>query len=1084
MDIKTCIFIILIIFLLVIFIVLNCNNCNNSKKCLDYNQNYDIENYDKKLIKNTANKRVLKDTLRKEFINTGRNSVTFMYNSLKNNSDRKLFRTGPNLRLTPDQIQEIINMLKADTTNSPAENGSGSTQTYVQMACSAYNTLLPIIDRVPWGLLPQIYGDAGGLESNDPVTRMNSEKAVGFDLLSFGLGAAGLGFLAGPLANLLGIAPKTPPAVPLAVVLAKVINDQATTTLITNFTDQQNNYFNAVNDFITDYISNKKYNQQILCPRPIGCQTEGSGSAKRCDPNAQNSATISCMRHPFSQDSTIRYDPNILYSTSSTDSDLRDSSMTKRTYLRNILTDPSGALCALVTGSTSSGAAISSGITAMMTLLNNVQQNGPPGAGLGVCIGFLPQFLIIISYNISYYHELSLLDEKIISGQPGYRNPWITDAIGDTTCLWNNLGDNKFNVQALSQQPSTLLGSLQTICKQFQSYIDQTFTLYFNGLNVTTGTNDNGCCGFPGCCINGNGACIKPCRTFPVWQIVDTANSGSHPVIPNDSTAPNNSEDWYGAIRAKYPSYSFYYPNSGPVTTTSGMNDGLALVVYMNCFREFLNFPYNHLLDYCKIAGYTVPSNITGDQLYYNTLNRLFPTKGYTNPQQYGIPVSIPFDLNNPDTFNYDLSGGYPFGLKSPSYRDGIQKWLTPNNIVLSDSSSLIQDTYEFNTYCSPIINVTPGEMVDATIFNIEGTDASWGQAACNWIPDSSTHNVGIVSCVNGGYSPGASNNINPDSRTAFCVDISGSGSTYNARASPLMRGIPGNIDPSFIIQRITKFPAVITYTGEKQRFVLPSTDAKLNFYCWGAGGGGGGLALSPALGGGGACISGTINYNQEDILEIVIGQGGIAPQNNSSYPGAFGGGGVGGIGGGIPDVALYSSGGGGYSSIGIFNGNLFSIVGGGGGCQSYSSSIIGGYPAISSSTATPTTGGMPMYQGGDGGANSQGISSGGGGGGGGYNGGLGGKIAGGLGELSYGGNGGTSFVNTSYVTNINTYDGGLSQDPSVPGGVNTQYYVSYGKTLGIGFGGNTTFDMSNPSKGPYYGTNGGNGMIILDIAQ
>jgi len=1095
MDTKICIFIILTIFLLVIFIILNCNNCNNSKKCLDYNENY-IENFNERLIRNGSKRKILKDKLRKEFVRSGRNSVSFLYNNLKTSNSKQLFRRGPNLRLTPEQIQDIINALKADNTNSPAHNHTSGSQTYVQIACSAYDVLLPFLKKVPWQLFSQIYGDSGGLDSDNPQTRINSEKAIGLDLLNYGLGLAGLGFLAGPLSNFLGLTSTPVPQPSDAVIFAKIVNDSLIYTSITTFMGNQNGYFTQVNNFIIDYTENKKYNQQIVCPYPIGCQTEGSGSAKRCDPDAQRSDTITCMLSPFSQDPTIRYDPNILYSTmpSQLASNSNDSSITKRAYLKQILTDPTNALCALVTATTSSGAAINAGIPAMMSLINTVNSQGPPGSALGLCIGFLKQLIIIISYTIAYYHELALLDETILSSQPGYRNPWISYAIGDTNCLYN--ASSGWRSQPLSQTPTNLLGKLQDICKSFQNYIDTTFEIYFNGLTVVDNQyRDNGCCwpqnpyAIGNCCNNGGDVpfCVTDCDQWYIFHITDTANSGLHPVIPNDPSAPNNTKDWYGAMRTKYPSYSFYYPDSGEVTITPTLDGGAALVIYMNCFREFLNFPYKHFLDYCKMAGYAVPANITGDQLYYNMLNRLLPNKNY-NPLKYGIPVSIPFDLTDTDTFNYDISGGYPFGLKSPSFRQGIQKWLNPNQIVLSDSSSLVQDTYEFNTYCSPIINVTPGQMYDATIFNIEGDDASqpWDQAACQWIPDSSGHTVGMVSCLKGGLFPGTSNNINPNSRTAFCVDISGSGSTYNARASPLMRSISGNVDPSFIIQNITTFPAVITYTGNKQRFTLPSNVTKINFYCWGAGGGGGGLSLSPALGGGGACISGTINYNQGDILEIVIGQGGIAPQNNSTYPRAFVGGGLGGIGSNTPGVALYSSGGGGYSSIGVFNGNLFTIVGAGGGCQSFSPSTIGGYPAISSSTPTSTqnAGGMSTYQGGDGGDNSEGTSSGGGGGGGGYNGGIGGKIAGGLGELPYGGNGGTSFVDTTSVSNINTYDGGLPNNTSIPGGVNIPQYISYGANLGIGFGGSGGFDMSNPTNGPYYGTNGGNGMIILEIAQ
>ena len=1084
MEIKT--LILLGIFFIVVFFGIYLY-CNTVKKCLK--DSYTVEKFNKEIIKNALNK---------EFIDTGRESMMALYNSFKTNADRNRFLKGPNLGLTPDQIQNIIDTLKgpnlgltpdqiqniidslkADVTNKPTENGSASTQTYVQRICSAYNVLKPLIEKVPWELFIQIYGDAGGLSSDNPETRMNSEKAIGLDLLSFGLGAAGLGFLTGPLANLFGLAPKTPPPIPLEKVLANIVADQAKITAVTNFVGQQNAYFESVKKFIQDY-STLKYNEQILCPPPIGCQTMGSGSTKQCDPSAQNSATISCMNTPDIMHPSIPYDPNILYPRNSNNLDSEGNpTMTKREYLKSILTDASSnSLAALVTG-TAPNVSINCGINAMMTMIPY---------GIGPAITFLPQYLIIISYTMAYYHELALLDETfpdptLPSYDQGYYNPWMSPTIGLPISLYSGpIGKGQFKTQAVSQASGTLLGSLQQICAQFQSYIDTTFELYFNGLIVTTPQGrDNGCCPDSAmkCCSQSCEYCppnCTPCSSWTIWRIQDTTNSASVQIIPNDITVPNNAGDWYGAMRTKYPNYTFYSTDTHEVKVDNTWNDGTALVVYMNCFREFLNFPYNHLIDYCKIAGYNVPSNITGDQLYYNTLNRLFPKKGYTNPQTYGIPVSIPFDLSNSTTFSYDLSGGYPFGLKAPSYRQAIQKYITPDQVVLPDSSSLLQDTLEFNTYCSPIINITPVQFFDATMFNIKGDDAStpWGNAACD------IGNTGAVSCVKAGYSPGDSSNIIPSSRTAFCVDVSGSGSTYKARASPLLRGIPTHVDPSFVVTPITSFPAPITYTGTVERVQLPSNVTKINFYCWGAGGGGGGLATFPAVGGGGAFISGTISIDPGSILEIYVGQGGVANKGITNYGRTFGGGGSGGA---TPtrypsnDWALYSASGGGYSSIGLYNGTLYGIVGGGGGCPSNSTAYGIGFPAISTPTSTSTqhAGGNVPFNGGDGKNSPDNINVGGGGGGGGYIGGIGGNA-------TVGGNGGTSFIDPS-VSNQQGQDAGEKRQNDQPGGISTPQYIKYGAPLGVAVGGASGFDINAPTKAPWYGKNGGNGLVIIDIA-
>ena len=180
MNDTTCIIIIVIIFLILAFVIVNCN------KKLDYCEIEDeVENFNENLIKNGSKRKILKDELRKEFVNSGRNSVSFLYNSLKTRNVKQLFRKGPDLRLTPEQIQDIINMLKADNTNKTENNDKSGSQTYVQIACSAYDALKAFSDKVPWELLSQIYGDAGGLDSDNPQTRMNSEKAIGLDLLNY-----------------------------------------------------------------------------------------------------------------------------------------------------------------------------------------------------------------------------------------------------------------------------------------------------------------------------------------------------------------------------------------------------------------------------------------------------------------------------------------------------------------------------------------------------------------------------------------------------------------------------------------------------------------------------------------------------------------------------------------------------------------------------------------------------------------------------------------------------------------------------------------------------------------------------------
>jgi len=182
--------------------------------------------------------------------------------------------------------------------------------------------------------------------------------------------------------------------------------------------------------------------------------------------------------------------------------------------------------------------------------------------------------------------------------------------------------------------------------------------------------------------------------------------------------------------------------------------DGIEVrLIYMRLFNEYLNFPFNSLLKLRKTAGFD-DGNIKGKELFdkicYEILeeNDLDPTD-YLNP-----PIDFP-DI-------YDRSGGYPFGQDKPSYREAIEKFLDPDTPI---NGTEIQDAFDFGSYCTPIISVTPGTQFDSSIFNVPGQEELSDKSTC---PATS---IGVMSCLKAGISPGVVDSSLSNSRIAFCID-------------------------------------------------------------------------------------------------------------------------------------------------------------------------------------------------------------------------------------------------------------------------------------------------------------------------
>ena len=684
-----------------------------------------------------------------------------------------------------------------------------------------------------------------------------------------------------------------------------------------------------------------------------------------------------------------------------------------------------------------------------------------------------------------------------------YKNPWMSDYIGDPATLFTPTGNPAtcFNASVQSNGKG-LLQKLQSLCAMYEQFITNAAEVYFKQLKIGS------------------------VWQVMAWYIVDTSFMR---VTVGQTPIPKS---WYGQCRQKY-GIQFYAPEfwffdgggEDPFTPpTIGPDPNDVKYTFMLMFHLYLNSPCDDLVRLRKMAGFT--DGLTGTDYWNNICNDLF-TNGRPNLLPPKKPLPVPL---------YDPSGGYPFGIGGPSYKQAIQKWIDVNGYKYGPGGNSTyppnpnapnifgplstDDDYNFGSFCTPIVSVQPNEEINLDFFNNPGSNVI--PPILNISKCSNPNTVGVISCLKSLNYPGTLDNPTMNSRNAFCVNNDGSTSLVESALPP---ALPIST-------------TIFNYTGQPQYFEIPIGVSYLTYEAWGAGGGCGasgtvvGSSYSgyqQSAGGGGGFQSGTITQIKEgDLLTIVVGGGGQAGMSQLPPSGAkpttksFGGGGQ-----GTPGIFTQNNvtlktcggGGGGASSILInTTTTLFSAGGGGGGsmCLYYNPLANPSYTALTSnyynggasgqggySNNTPYTsvlvtcgGGGSSAIGGNGGkkgidvvntgavgvlfaggdANSDnsvaGLMGAGGGGGGAYGGGAGGTVTPFVipGSISVGGTsgggGGNGYLQ-GQVTLNSPIDPGAGRNP---GGTTNSNYVSP-----KGSGGNP-----RPQPGDYSNGNGYNGFIIL----
>ena len=258
----------------------------------------------------------------------------------------------------------------------------------------------------------------------------------------------------------------------------------------------------------------------------------------------------------------------------------------------------------------------------------------------------------------------------------------------------------------------------------------------------------------------------------------------------------------------------------------------------------------------------------------------------------------------------------------------------------------------------------------------------------------------------------------------------------------------------------LVSYTQAFAYTGANQTFAVPATTTSITVYMWSAGGAGG----YSGVGGAGAYLQGVLSVTPSSSLTVIVGQGGTV--NGTS---AFGGGGVGSVGG-------WTGGGGGGGYSGIFNSSTpLAIVGAGGGAAFYSA--VGGCgDSVTGTGIRGTTNGST--QSGYGGTQSAGGA---GGTGGLANGSAGIYLRGGAGDPSWSSGGGGGYYG----------GGGGATDNSIGGsGAGGSSYSSLLTSIVASNSPNTGMNAPNTSSTYYasgvavggsgYEVVGGNGRVVL----
>jgi hypothetical protein len=582
-------------------------------------------------------------------------------------------------------------------------------------------------------------------------------KVAGLSVVTMFLACCGMGWLAGPVNNLLSGENKGESIEPSPSQLADDIitaigkdiqYSQAVAQLTTISTT-----LGSISAFLqnTYPLTYQYQNTSILCPKPNNppyC-TQDLEDPSKCDQSIIFQGQTTCMKSGI-------YDPSIV----NTNSQL---TQTKRAYLTSQLTNSSlGQLLTQQQGTAS----------VVIQTLNSLYIPGASNLCEIIVKGY-PLYTHILVYSISYFQEIILNNYIAVTTSKNYVNPFDSNQQNPASNFNSNLG-------GLLGLPNFNSGN-----PGFFTYIQNLFESYYDSLTLSP-TKDNGCCNVD--CSNKR--CCNECASFSMectgWNIKcdqwielqDTSN-----VLINEKA--DNGNGWYEAISTKY---NDPYYNAGPITVQIIQNQNndmpstgtcqTYITKYLAFFNEFMDNPFDVYLMYMQMAGKkcitwtgkTDPTtgkriyrDTVSDDLFNNLLYYLF-NKKTSGPQ-------FTQDTNNTIaqlTIISSPSDIYPFGLSRPSLSQGQ----AAINNYLSSPACTDEKCFDsvdwYSIYCTPTVSITPGTFFDGTIFTNLGDDTNYTKTMQCSDPNADS----IRSCLIPGATPGSNAGVpTSNSRKAYCLD-------------------------------------------------------------------------------------------------------------------------------------------------------------------------------------------------------------------------------------------------------------------------------------------------------------------------
>jgi hypothetical protein len=438
-------------------------------------------------------------------------------------------------------------------------------------------------------IIKSAYGVFECKDSDEPNCMKNAVENLllkaGIAALEIGLACAGLGFLNPIIDKLFGGDGESdgPPPIDYDRI-TNIVRTQAIDTYIDNMNIQIKN----VKDWFNAYTASKTYNTQASC-----------------DDSTTTDKIISCMTHPDSQKTNLKFDPSLIVQNTGT---LEGKTINKRVYLTNAI--ETGPLFKMINHDD-------------VYAINGIITYGLKSASAATQL--YSTFKLVIGFYIIYYQEMAMLDQNTSGTKNNkYYNPWFSKYIGEPTLLRKK------------QRAGSLLGDLQDLCEKLFYYLKVTFYLYFSSLIISDHSDK---------CYAGSLDCVR-------WfNIVDSSNCCD--------------QNWWNLINVKYPAADFtwgpYLTNLDPAPIYK-MN---AVASFMFFFNDYMNFPFDNMALLKNMAGIDV---IAGEQdfnwrdfnTYHNTNSTVYSTNGGfpfgSSKMSYETTVDV---FTNPNSYKSNSSSNY-----------------------------------------------------------------------------------------------------------------------------------------------------------------------------------------------------------------------------------------------------------------------------------------------------------------------------------------------------------------------------------------------------------------------------------------